>query len=98
MNDHLTSFVITKTSKIVFLLSVAVALYWVLGWTINVYSNAFVGTVFEITWLPVIAMTIILPVVSLVLLVKEKFNFRSLYLYSILIIAFTMSVMRIILT
>lgn len=74
-----------KASKTIFILSVTVMLFWILGNTINVYNVAIVGAIFEILWLPMIALTLVLPVVSIVFWSKEKFAVRSLSLYSLLI-------------
>jgi len=85
MKDHSTPFKITQTSKMVFLLSLIASGYWWLATGINVYSNAIVGAIFEILWLPVLGMLFLLPIISLVLLVKERVDVRSLYIYSIFI-------------
>lgn len=85
MNENLTEFENSKTSKIVLILSIIVAGFWWLGQVINVYHFAIVGAIFEILWLPVLGMLFLLPIFSLIMLVKEKFNVRSLYIYSILI-------------
>lgn len=86
LTENSTAFKNTPTSKIVLLLSMAVSLYWIFGRIININSNKAVGAIFEILWLPAIAMTCILPVVSCIFLFKEKFNVKSLYLYSVLIL------------
>ena len=75
----------SKTEKTVFLISLFVALYWILGQTINIYLIAFVGAVYEILWLPLIILLFGLPVLSFVFWVKEKFFVRSLFLYSFII-------------
>jgi hypothetical protein len=85
MKEHLTPFKNTRTSKIVFILSIVSSGYWWLGQEINVYSSAIVGAIFEMLWLPFLAMLFLLPILSLILLVKEKVNVRSLYIYSLLI-------------
>jgi len=85
MKENLTPFKNSRIGKIVFILSIIVPGYWWLGHVINVYSFAFVGAIFEILWLPVLLMLFVLPIISLILLIKEKVNFRSLYLYSLLI-------------
>jgi hypothetical protein len=82
MNVSCTS----KKSKVVFILSIIVSVFWVMGQSFNVYYFAVVGAIFEILWLPMIALLIILPIVSLIYLVKEKFNLKSLFLYSFLIL------------
>lgn len=78
-----------NTPKIVFILSVLTSVFWCLGQLVNVYYFAVVGAIFEIAWLPMIALLIILPILSLISLIKEKFNLKSLYLYSFLIVIAT---------
>lgn len=90
MKDHATPFIKTQLSKFILILSLLISMYWLLGQLIHVYSQAIVGAIFEILWLPAIAMTFILPALSFMFLVKEKFDIRSLYLYSILIISITL--------
>jgi len=85
MNEHLIPFKNTSRSKLIFLLSIVVSGYWWLTKGINVYSNAIVGAIFEILWLPVLGMLFLLPILSMTLLIKERVNVRSLYIYSILI-------------
>ena len=78
-----------NNAKIVFGLSIFTAIFWCLVQFIDVYHFAISGAIFELLWLPMIASLFILPVISLVFLVKVKFNPKSLYLYSILIILAT---------
>jgi hypothetical protein len=85
MKDKISSFINTKKSKTIFLLSLLVSIICILGRTINVYQFAVVGAIFEIMWLPVLATLFLLPIFSLIFLLKEKINVRSLYIYSILI-------------
>jgi len=85
MKENLTRFRNSRISKIVLILSIIVAGFWWLGNSINVYRFALVGAIFEILWLPALAMLFLLPIASLILLIKEKVNIRSLYIYSFLI-------------
>jgi apolipoprotein N-acyltransferase len=85
MKENSTPFKNSRTSKIVFILSIIASGFWWLAKGINVYSDAIVGAIFELLWLPVLGMLFLLPIMSLVLLVKERFNLRSLFIYSILI-------------
>jgi hypothetical protein len=85
----MTVIIKSKTSKIVFTLSLLTSVFWFLGQLVNVYYSAIVGAIFEILWLPMIALLFILPILSLIYWVKEKFNLKSLYLYSLLIILAT---------
>jgi hypothetical protein len=73
-------------SKTLFFLSVEVSIFWILGnWT-NVYQFALTGAIYEILWLPNLAMLFTLPLVSLFFLGKEKRKLQSLYLYSIVLL------------
>lgn len=85
MKENPTPFKNSKISKIVLMLSIIVPGYWWLGQSIDVYRYALVGAIFEILWLPALAMLFGLPLISLVFLIKEKVNIRSLYIYSFLI-------------
>jgi threonine/homoserine/homoserine lactone efflux protein len=60
----------TKKPKIVLILSIITSVFWYIGQSFNVYNFAVVGAVFEILWLPMIALVIILPISSLFYLVK----------------------------
>ncbi len=75
----------SKRSKIVVCLSIVVLLFWLLSRIINVYRFAFVGAVFEILWLPMLALLFIIPILSWVFFWKERFNRKSFYLYALLI-------------
>jgi len=74
-----------KIPEIIFILSILTAVFWCLAQFVNVYYFAVVGVIFEIAWLPMIALLFCLPIVSFIFLVKEKFNLKSLYLYSFII-------------
>ncbi len=89
MTNQSTIYIKTKKSLIFLVLSIIIFTFWVLSVIINVYHFAFVGAIFELLWLPVITLTLILPILSLIQWRKEKFNFRSLNLYSIIILILT---------
>lgn len=93
MKDNSTPFRISKISKIIFIVSIFVSVYWWIGQITDVYHYKVVGAIYEILWLPVLLLLFGLPVISFVLLLQEKFNFRSLYLYTILILAATITAM-----
>jgi hypothetical protein len=76
---------LTKRSIVIFFLTVAVSAFWLTGFLFNVYKNPVVGAIFEILWFPSIALSISLPAISIIAWVKEKFQFKSLYLCSILL-------------
>ncbi len=93
MKEYSTLFKNSRTSKMVFLLSIIVSGYCWLGQVINLYSVALVGAIFEILWLPALVMLFVLPIISMILLLKEKVNVRSLYVYSILLGVATILIM-----
>ena len=74
-----------RNDKIIFLSSVAVAIFWLSSININVYKFAVVGAIFEILWLPMVILIYSIPIISFIFFVKSKLNFRSFYLFSILI-------------
>lgn len=76
---------VSKLPLIVFGLSLTTLIFWFVGKNTNVYTWAITGAVFEILWLPMIAAIFILPVVSLVFWIRNKFSFKSLYFYSLLL-------------
>jgi hypothetical protein len=84
MNEDSASFKNSKTSRSIFLLSIIVSGYWMLGQLVDVYRFALLGAIFEIFWLPALVMLFVLPTISIVMLFKEKANIKSLYFYSIL--------------
>jgi hypothetical protein len=85
MKENVAVFGNSGTSRVVLTLTVLVSGFWWLGQVIDVYRLALVGAIFELLWLPVLAMSLILPIVSLTYLMRERFTVRSLYLYSTLI-------------
>jgi hypothetical protein len=94
MKENLTPFKNSRTSKIVFILSILASGFWWLAKGINVYRFAIVGAIYELLWIPVLGMLFLLPVMSLVLFVKERVSLRSLYIYSILIVLATIFFMN----
>lgn len=83
------SFNYPHTDKIIFALSALVCIFWYAGQYINVYQVAVVGVLFEVAWLPMLALFIILPILSVRLLTREKISIRSLPLYSLLLLLTT---------
>jgi hypothetical protein len=79
----------SKAPKVVLVLSVMTSIFWCLGQLVDVYYFAVTGAIFEIMWLPMIALIFALPILSLVFLAKEKFSLKSLHLYSFLILLAT---------
>ncbi len=86
MLENQSSFHNSLNNKRVFVISFFVTLFWIIGNTADVYHFAITGAFFELLWLPMLALIIFLPAISIVLFVKDKFNLRSLALYSILLL------------
>jgi hypothetical protein len=78
-----------RLSLALFILSVFSLIYWLTAKTTNVYKTAALGAVFEMVWLPMLAMLAIIPITSLIILIKKKVLFRSLSFYALIIIAMT---------
>lgn len=85
MKKKITAFEISGMRKLILFLSITVALFWILVQFVNIYYYAWVGAIFEILWLPFLAMLFIFPILSFILLAKDKFNILSSYWYSMLV-------------
>lgn len=75
----------TKPSKSFFVASIVLCVLTLLSQELNIYRFAVIGAIAEITWLPLLISIFVLPALGLVNWAKEKFNFRSLYLYGVLV-------------
>ncbi|MGY6560500.1 MAG: hypothetical protein ACXITV_00175, partial [Luteibaculaceae bacterium] len=62
--------------KVVFILSLLAAGYWWFGKFFDVYKFAVIGAVAELLWLPALFLLIALPIVALVLWIRDKFAFN----------------------
>lgn len=86
MLENQSSFHNSINNKSVFVISFFVALFWIIGNTTDVYHFAFTGAFYELLSLPMLVLIIFLPVIAIVLFFKDKFNLRSLALYSLLLL------------
>lgn len=75
-----------KLNFLVFALSILVFLFWFIGTNFNVYSNAFVGGLFELLSIPMLILLFAIPVISIANIIKNGFSLKSFELYSILVI------------
>ena len=89
-----TIFEHTKLSKIFLFLSLVTAVFILICKTTNVYKFALGGAVYEILWLPAIICLFTIPLISLWLLLKQKFSFKSYYLYSAVICVIALLLLR----
>jgi hypothetical protein len=77
----------TKIFQIIlFFFTVLFCIFLYVGLTINVYKNDFIGAFAEIIWLPTILVLTSSFIANSVLFYKSKFNFRTTFPYSILIL------------
>lgn len=84
MREGLSSFKNSALNKALFSVSIITILYWWTAKSLNVYKYAFLGAIFELLWLVMIAAVFIGPVFSILLFLRDRYNPRSLVLYSFL--------------
>ena len=74
-----------KRSTVIFVLTIIVTIYWYLALLISVYRFPVIGAIYEILWIFMLVGLFALPVVSFIFCVKNKFDLRSPYFYSLII-------------
>jgi hypothetical protein len=65
--------------KLLLVLSSSMLLYWLLSKTIDVYQIAIIGVLYEIIWLPMLVLFIVLPILNTYSLIKNKNNLISYF-------------------
>ena len=77
-----------RISLFMFLLSVAVFLYYIIMKFVitDVYRSAVVGAIFELLWLPMLMLLVVIPIAGVLMLIKSYSN-KGLAVGSILLIA-----------
>ena len=75
----------TKQSKLIFGISALILILIVVFKAIDIYKYAFIGAVFEMLWLFIIAGVFIIPIVTVWGLFKNGCNFKSFYFFAIVI-------------
>lgn len=80
-----------KQAKILLIFQLSIILYWILAKTTNVYKYAVTGAIYELLWLPAIAITFSIPFIAAYFWIRTKCKLDSAYLSIILLsIAFIM--------
>ena len=79
----------SKMPQLLITLSLLTAIFWFLAQSVDVYFFTVTGAIFEILWLPMIILVYVLPIISLIFMIKEKFKLKSLSFYSFLILGAT---------
>lgn len=85
MTNHRQDFKNSILNKLIFIVSIFTLLSWITGKTVDIYRYAFIGALFEIFWIFMLLFVFTLPLVTVVLLIRDSFNIRSLNLYSVVI-------------
>lgn len=79
----------SKDNKVLFVISIIVVIIVLIGRVINVYHFAVTGAIFELINLPTLALLFGLPLYCLYVFWKDRFNPKSLALYSALLLIMT---------
>ena len=58
--------------KLIIALSILILSYWLLSKTIDVYQITIIGVLYEIIWLPMLILFIVLPILNTYSLIKNK--------------------------
>jgi hypothetical protein len=64
--------------KLLLALSSSMLLYWLLGKITDIYQITVLGVIYEILWLPMLALLFLLPIINTYAIFKNK---NSLFLY-----------------
>ncbi|MCU0399813.1 MAG: hypothetical protein MUE75_02215 [Algoriphagus sp.] len=73
------------TGQILFFLSMGSVGFWSLFKLIDIYQIGVLGAVYELLWLPFLALAFGIPTASFYFWAKSKFKLNSLFLYAFLI-------------
>ena len=73
-------------SLLIFSLSIFTFMFIVFANMINLYQYKITGAIFEMLWLPVLALAVALPIYILFLFVKNKYRFGPLHLFSLFVV------------
>ena len=65
--------------KLLLVLSSSMLLYWLFTKTIDVYQITILGVLYEIIWLPMLVLFIVLPILNTYSLIKNKNNLMSYF-------------------
>jgi len=79
----------SRENRILFATCIFVVVFRLIGSTVNVYYFAFTGAIFELLNLPTLVLLFGLPLYSFYVFRKDRFNLRSLALYSAMILILT---------
>lgn len=69
-------------------------IYWLVSKKIDVYEYAFVGAIFELLWLAMLASVFIIPLISIATIITQPSSIKLLAIYSFLISIATLLVLQ----
>ena len=70
---------VITNKKLIIALSILILSYWLLSKTIDVYQITIIGVLYEIIWLPMLVLFIVLPILNTYSLIKNKNNLMSYF-------------------
>ncbi len=76
----------SRDNKVLFVISIAIVILVLVGRVVNVYYFAVIGAIFELINLPLLGLLFGLPLYCLYVFWKDRFNPKSLALYSALLL------------
>lgn len=79
----------SRDNKVLFVISTLLIIILLLSRVVNVYYFAVTGAIFELINLPLIALLFVMPLYCLYVFWKDRFNLKSLALYSALMLTTT---------
>ena len=83
-----------KLSYWLFFAAVFTFIYWLVSKKIDVYEYAFVGAIFELLWLAMLASVFIIPLISIAIIITQPTSIKLLAIYSLLISIGTLLVLQ----
>ena len=76
-------------SKVLFILSILLLVYWWIAKYYNIQSSTILSVVYDIFWLPMLLFFVVIPALTLYYLWREGFHYKSLYAWSLILVAIT---------
>ena len=70
---------VITNKKLIIALSILILSYWLLCKTIDVYKYTVLGVIYEILWLPMLALLFLLPIINTYAIFKNKNSLISYF-------------------
>ena len=85
----------SKTPKVIFIISLIVFAFFLLGNVLvsDIYRYAIVGVIFELLWLPMLLLLLVLPVISVLVFINQKGKSKIYAALSVLFIISSIIIM-----